>query len=172
MYFDENHEAYIVGFHDGLELAKSYMQGTMNKMGDCLYKEEYAERAYMSRRFKNEKRSTKEVENSAIEYLKAEAKQAGLTVEVVDKKELCGKPIDLISNEGWALRWYTTNGTLMQFRDDENAEYPFFKSCRLLGDDATESKCTIQNVEGVIPFIQEHIDVIRKLQRKAQRRGA
>ena len=169
MYLDENHEAYTAGFRAGVELAKSYMQIAMNGVGNLSCEEECAEHAYASWGFKDESRSVKEDKNSAVEYLKAEAKQKGLSIDVTDRKELCGKPIDLISNEGWALRWHTTNGTLSQFRDDENSERLFFPSSWLFGYRVTNDKCTIDKVEEVIPFIQEHIETIRTLQKKRER---
>lgn len=165
---NEIKEAYTAGFRAGVELAKSYAQIAMNGIGN-LSREEYAEHAYASWGFKGEGRSVREAEKSAVEYLKEEAKQKGLSIDVIDRKELCGKPIDLISNEGWALRWHTTNGTLSQFRDDENSERLFFPSSWLFGYRVTNDKCTIDKVEEVIPFIQEHIETIRTLQKKRER---
>ena len=174
MHSDGNHEAYIAGFNAGLELAKSYAQIAVNAISSGLTHNDVAEHAYVSWNFKNEKRSAQEVESNVVEYLVAEAKRQGLTMDVIDRKELPGMPFDLVSSEGWALRWHTTNGTLAQFsrRNDGELHDMFFPSSWLYGYKVTNDKCVISEPEGIIPFVQEHLDVIRRLQKKAQREGA
>ena len=171
MNIENSHDAYIAGFNAGLELAKGYAQIAVNGISSGLSNDDAPEQSYVSWKLKNKKRYT---EGNLVEYFESEAKQVGLTIKVTNKMELPGRPLDLVSNEGWALRWHTTNGTLAQFsrRNDGELHDMFFPSSWLYGYKVTNDKCVISEPKGIIPFVQEHIYVIRRLQKKAQQQEA
>ncbi len=175
--FDEDYEAYITGFKDGAKFTMACAHKTLIESNASL---DETGREYFDRQKKKsledemmsigrEPMKPRTGMMSPAEYLKTEIKVKGLSIDVIDRSALPGKPIDLISNEGWALRWHTTTGTLAQFRKNDESKTLFFPSCWLHGYHVSADKCTITEIQGVIPFIIEHIKIIRGLQKKAEK---